>query len=165
LHVPLPSQLPTRASTPAEHALVPHAVLASGYLHASVSVPLQRAAHEVPAPAPVHAGRDPCGAPTIAEQVPGVAPLQASHWFVQTRSQQTPSTQKPVAQSVPSVQVVPCFFEHVPLPDKLHALPAGHDPVRQQTPSTHVRPVGHEVPAQLEPGPDVGAQWFAESQL
>ena len=72
--------------------------------------PSQRAAH---GPVPAQAARVPRGEPVTVVQVPGTT-SQAWHWPVHPERQHTPSTQKPVPQSVPLVQVCPSFFLQVP---------------------------------------------------
>lgn len=113
-------------------------------------LPSHCAAH---GPVPVHAGRLPFGGPLTALQTPS-APLtlHASHWPPHAPSQQTPSTQKPLPQSLASEQPPPIPRLHTPFGVALQVWPLGHEPVVQQTPSTqkpeaHCEPSPHAVPA------------------
>jgi len=77
-----------------------------GYVHAAGWTPSQLPPHSVPSEA--QAFRVPCGPPVAVEQVPALpATSHASHWPVQARSQQTPSTHCPVAHSLSPPQEVP----------------------------------------------------------
>jgi hypothetical protein len=72
-------------------------------------------------PSVAHGGRCPRGSPVTALQVPWLpVTLHASHWPVQSESQQKPSTQRPPAHSLSSL---------------LHACPVGflatHTPAAQ----------------------------------
>jgi hypothetical protein len=58
-------------------------------------------------PSPAHAARVPRGAPVTAAQVPSFAPSHASHAPVQATSQQTPSTQWPLAQTTSALHARP----------------------------------------------------------
>ena len=69
-------------------------------MHASVSTPLHWPVH-VPSRIPAQACRFPCGAPVTGTQAPTwPVASQASHSPAHVEAQQTPSTQKPLAQSV-----------------------------------------------------------------
>ena len=78
-----------------------------GYVQTS-AVPLHDPPHGA-APEPVHAVRDPCGCPLgTRTHVPTLPPTShALHCEVQLVSQQTPSTQLPVAHWVPTVHTCP----------------------------------------------------------
>ncbi len=92
---PRPLHVLAGTAAPVVHAALLHVVPEPGYAPHAVRVdPSHCALH---APVPPHAVRLPCGAPTIAEQVPGVGPSHASHSPAHAESQQTPSTHDPVA--------------------------------------------------------------------
>ena len=84
-----------------------------------------------------HGVRVPCGAPTTGVQVPELlATSQASQVPAQGALQQTPSTQLPLAQSVPTLHAAPAIFAHPPAnPLTSQALPAPQLATLQQTPS------------------------------
>jgi hypothetical protein len=88
----------------------------------------------------------PCGAPVTGVQMPGLPDTShASHCPSQARSQQTPSMQWPLAQSVPDAHFValplrqPPGFALVAAP---HAAPALQAGTVQQTPSVQC-PAAH----------------------
>jgi hypothetical protein len=97
---------------------------------------------EEPSQAPPHADpsvaqcvRAPCGAPTAGAQVPNEpATSQASHWPSQAASQQTPSTQKPLAHWPGAPQAPPfgCFGTQTP-PE--HQFPGAQEPPAEQAPA------------------------------
>jgi hypothetical protein len=80
-----------------------------------MSVPSHVGPHVVPAPAPEHAERDPCGEPLTALHVPTLpVTSHAAHCELQPVSQHTPSTQKLDAHSVEMVHAAPFGFAHRP---------------------------------------------------
>jgi hypothetical protein len=99
VHEPDPLQVPRRVNVeseaPSVHVSAPQFVVGVGNVQALAFTPSQVIPHVVPAPVPVHAGRDPTGAPFTGEQVPTSPPtLHAWHWPPHPESQHTPSTQK-----------------------------------------------------------------------
>ena len=107
-HEPVPAQLAATVSTPFVQEAARQWVDAPGYPQEVALDPSQ--APPQTDPSDEHAGREPCGAPEASvEQVPGLpATSHASHWPVQARSQQTPSTHAPDAHSPLPPQEVPC---------------------------------------------------------
>jgi hypothetical protein len=99
--------------------LAPHVVVGPGKTHAAAFVPLHAPAHALPPSScsPAHAARAPCGAPVTVVHVP-IWPATSHAWHCcgHAALQQTPSTQKPLAQlpfashEVPLAALVP----HVP---------------------------------------------------
>lgn len=88
--------------------LEPHALVAGASLHAEGFVPSHAPPHCEGSPA--HGVRLPRGAPTAGTHLPSVPDsAHASHCPVHADSQQTPSTQKPLSHSRPSVQAAPAF--------------------------------------------------------
>jgi hypothetical protein len=150
-HAPAPSQVPAWVSTPAVHAAAPHGVPEARGWQALLSVPSHASPHAVVGDA--HGVREPCGAPTTGRHLPTLPPTShAAQASVHALSQQTPSTQKPVAHSLAEVQPTPCFLAQVPLVTPLQARPALQDAVEQQTKSTqfpdaHSSPVAQAVPS------------------
>jgi hypothetical protein len=91
-------------------------------VHAAVVTPSQAPPQAEPSEA--HAGR-PTGAPTTGVQAPArPARLHASHWPPQAPSQQTPSTQKPVAHWLAAVQAAPGAALGTHAPAEHQAVPA-----------------------------------------
>jgi hypothetical protein len=86
---------------PSAQVAAPQATSLPGQVAQWVVTPSQEAAQ---GPLPGQAGRPGAGAPLTATQVPLA---QDSHWPGQGRSQQTPSTQARLAQSVALVQNAP----------------------------------------------------------
>jgi hypothetical protein len=86
-------------SVPPSHAGLAHSVVLVGKTHAAgPPLGVHDAPQTVPAPASSHCGRAPCGAPFTTEHVPTEpATSQAWHFCEHAVSQQTPSTQSPVA--------------------------------------------------------------------
>jgi hypothetical protein len=75
-------------------------VVAGGYVHVAVVVPLQMPPQVVPKPA--QTVRVPCGGPETGVQLPtALLTSQASHWPVHALSQHTPSTQLLLAHVLP----------------------------------------------------------------
>jgi hypothetical protein len=104
---PAPSQAAASVAVPEAHEAARHAVVAPGYAHAVIDVPLQVPPHGA-APAPAHGARAPTGAPTTAEQVPTFpATLHAWHCPPHAALQHTPSTQLPFAHSPAAAQAAP----------------------------------------------------------
>ena len=90
-------------------------VEAPGKVQAATFAPL----HEPPQaePSEAQAARIPWGAPATAEQVPArPATSQAWHWPPQAWSQQTPSTQKPLAHWLEAEQVAPLAWRGTQAP-------------------------------------------------
>lgn len=89
--LPAPSQLAAAVATPLAQLALRQ--LDVGYVQAFGFVPSHRPAH---VPDPLHAGREPIGAPVIVAHVPtDPLALHAWHWPVQAWLQQTPSMQNP----------------------------------------------------------------------
>jgi hypothetical protein len=88
----------------------------------------------------------PCGGPVTGVHAPALpATLHASHCPSHAWSQQTWSTQCPLAHSVPVVQPVELLLKHAPgvaLVAPPHAAPAPQLTVLQQTPSVQ-KPAVH----------------------
>lgn len=85
-----------------------------------------------------------------ASQLPSHFPLQ-----------HTPSTHKPLAQSLATAQVVPLRPLHTPLVvPALHDLPAPHEPTAQQTPSVQKPLVQVEALVHAVPRPSMGMHAF-----
>jgi hypothetical protein len=150
VQVPLPSQKETAANVePSHFAFAQVTVSGANPAQLARSFPSQLFALHSSAPVS-QAAREPCGAPTTAVQVPREVPTsQASHCPSQALSQQTPSAQNPLPQSLGAVQLTPARFLHVP--EGLHVLPASHAADAQQTPSTqnpvlHALPDAHAIP-------------------
>ena len=79
------------------------------------TAPLQKPSQPVPLPG--HVGREPTGLPVTAAHVPSdVGRLQASHWFVQSELQHTPSAQKLERHCTPALHEAPMapFGVHLP---------------------------------------------------
>jgi hypothetical protein len=87
---------------------------AGGKTQASRFTPSQRAPHEVPAPAPPHAGLLPRGVPVTTLHVPAVAPpvvtSHASQAPVHAALQHTPSAQWPLVHCPSAPQAAPSAF-------------------------------------------------------
>jgi hypothetical protein len=117
---PLPSHVLALVA-PSVHTL-PQLVPEGTKEHLSLSTPLHFAPHgfeESP-----HGGRDAGGSPTTAVQVPAEPfRLHDEHWPVQAVSQHTPSTQLPLAQSVPVAHAAPFFCAATQAPP-VHVKPA-----------------------------------------
>jgi hypothetical protein len=108
LQPPTPSQLPPADATPALQLAAPHAVDVLANVQVARWVPSHRPRHVASVEAPAHAAWPACGAPTMAVQTPREpATLHASQLPAQAPSQQTPSTQFPVAHCAALVQAPP----------------------------------------------------------
>jgi hypothetical protein len=132
--------------------LVAHA-LPLWYAHDPRVTPSHAPAHGVPAPA--HAPRDPCGAPTTGKHVPGaVATSHASHAPVHAKLQQTPSAQTPLVHS--------SGFAH----DSPLLLRATHMPSVQYADVVHCASVVHvagHVPFVQRKNPHDTPLWFVHT--
>ena len=110
-HAPRPSQYDLYSVSIAQVA-APQLLTSLGYSHCAVAIPSQEPPHSPPAF--VHAAREPLGCPITERHLPAMppsadAPLHASHCPWQAVSQQTLSTQNPVAHSLPSPHDAPLF--------------------------------------------------------
>jgi hypothetical protein len=108
VHTPAPLHTVALVAVPFEQDPGTHWIELPGKVHLVPSVPPQAPLQgEVPA----HATRDPRGAPMTGVHLPTEpASAQLSHWPAQALSQQTPSTQFPVAHSAVVVQAEPLVF-------------------------------------------------------
>jgi hypothetical protein len=98
-HTPEPLQTLAADAVPSLHVPARHSTPEPGKAQASGVTPSHDPLQLVPSPA--QGARPPCGAPLTGVQVPALAGTsQASHWPLQSVSQQTPSTQKPLRHSV-----------------------------------------------------------------
>lgn len=103
--VPAPLQLAGKVTVPPVHSPARHSVSPPGKLQLVRALPSQVPAQS---PEPPQAARGGSGSPKTAEQVPSrPLRLQASHWPVHEVSQQTPSTQAPLAHWPLPVQASP----------------------------------------------------------
>jgi hypothetical protein len=103
---PAPLQEAASVAVPAVQDGARQEVESPGYVHAAGWTPSQRPPQAVPSVA--QALRVPCGVPVAVEQVPTLpATSHASHWPVQARLQQTPSTHSPLAHWLSPPQAVP----------------------------------------------------------
>ncbi len=136
---PEPLQLAADVATPAAQPGPAHSVVAPGNVHAARLVPSHAPAQT---PVPVHAVRDPTGAPVAGEQVPSrPGTLHASHWPSQAVSQHTPSTHWPDVHS--------SVVAHIP---PLGRRPR-HDPSMHALPDEHCALLVHAVRQALSPHP------------
>jgi hypothetical protein len=111
-HVPAPSQRLT-VSSPSSHT-EPHSVDSRGYAQLAPSWPSQLPAQ---IPLPAHASRSLRGSPSTGLHSPSLpGSPHASHWPSHSSSQQTPSTQKPKAHSLPSSHGSPGSLRGAQLP-------------------------------------------------
>jgi hypothetical protein len=102
-------------ATPSVQDAARQAVAEPGKAQASRVAPSQAPAQEEPSVA--QAVRAPWGAPVTAAQLPTLpATSHASHWPVHAVSQQTPSTQEPLAHWPGPPQVSPGPFRGVHTP-------------------------------------------------
>jgi hypothetical protein len=177
--VPLPSQFAAEVAVPSAHEAARHAVSApASPTQATVVTPSHAAALHTFAPtAARQEGRPFRGAPLTGVHLPG-APgrLHASHWPVQTASQQTPSTQWLAAHSASLVHVWASPAAHCPealhpfwglvhvsgsgplmtaeqtpgFGARLHAWHVPHAALSQHVPSTQL-PVSQSVPTEQVP--------------
>jgi hypothetical protein len=145
LHVPLPSQNAATVAVPSLQVAGEHSLLGpfAKPTHLLLSFELSHAsALHTSVPPSSHFAREPCGAPETPVHLPRPPGMShASHWPVQPPSQHTPSTQKPLLQSVPAVQVCPSFFTQLPA--------SGEVASAQIEPAAHVASLQHTLP----PGP------------
>jgi hypothetical protein len=108
-----------RTATPPPHDAARHIVSSfTKPAHVERSTPSQLAAlHTFPPTAPRHGGRPARGAPETAMHIPDFpGSLHASHGPVHAPSQQTPSAQKPEAQSEALVHVFARMGLQTPVP-------------------------------------------------
>lgn len=141
VHSPAVQEVPTAQSSapsstvPSQSSSTPLQLSADSVAaaaHATPDVPSHWAAQ---APSPLHAVRPPRGAPVTAEQVPTLpASAQASHWPSQARSQQVPSTQKPLAHWGAALHVAPDAWGAAQTPAE-HQLPAAQSESAAQFPT------------------------------
>jgi hypothetical protein len=112
-------------------------------------------------PSSTHAGRAPAGAPLVGVHVPTEpGTLHASHWPEQATSQQTPSTQYPLAHWPLAAQRAPAASVGAHTPPAQN-VPAGQSAFTVQVPAQAVPPLSHRYGAQ---GWVCGAgQWPAPS--
>jgi hypothetical protein len=103
-HAPAPSHVAADVAMPIEQLAAAHATELPGNAHAVAFVPSHC---PLQVPAPVHAIREPCGAPVVTVlQVPMLpARSHASHWPAHAPLQQTPSTQWPLVQASAPLQL------------------------------------------------------------
>ena len=107
VHAPAPLQFDDGTAAPPVHDARLHVVPVPGYApHVRRLDPSHCAWH---APVPPHAVRVPWGGPTTGEHVPAIGASHASHSPVHAVSQQTESTQLPVAHwaALPAEHVAP----------------------------------------------------------
>ena len=108
VQAPAPLHTVGGVALPAVQVPAAHCVSAAGNVHLVPSVPPQVPLHGA---CPAHAVRVPRGVPITGVHLPGVVgSLQLSHWPTQLLSQQTPSTQLPLVQSMVDTQTVPLAF-------------------------------------------------------
>jgi hypothetical protein len=98
---PAPSQVAAGVKVSPTQVVAPQVASLPGKVQVAVWTP-SHSAEPQNVPSNAHKGRPLSGTPFTAKQWP--ARLQASHWPVQAASQQTPSVQKPEAQSLATSQ-------------------------------------------------------------
>jgi hypothetical protein len=119
---PEPSQNEAAEATAFEQDAARHWLAPVGYAQAVRDDPSQEPPQADPSVA--HAVRPPRGSPTTAPQTPALpATLQASHWPLQAVSQQTPSTQLPLAHCAALPQLAPAASREVQTPPEHQSPP------------------------------------------
>lgn len=148
----------TPFSTPPLQDGVPHAVVVLALTQDLVSTPLQRRPHLGSVRVALQAAWPGNGCPTIGMHLPTEPTwLQASQEPSHLLSQQTPSTQAPLAQSVETAQAVPFKLWQMPLVVPAEQdLPAPQEATAQHTPSVQKPLVHVEEVVQVVPSPSIG---------
>jgi hypothetical protein len=130
---PAPPHTAWAVAIPPTHDAAPHTVPLPGWVHAFAFVPSQEPPHADPSLA--HAARAPCGWPETGTQVPTEpATSQAWHCPSHAWSQQTPSVQKPLAQSDPVEQLPPEARANVAVTDLAASIDTTQAPLPLQLP-------------------------------